>query len=65
LKSRGLGAFEEFADAMSERIPLVTRVKSPKYSEKQHDLGLFHFLPLHLRAVKATSCLEITGTWGF
>ena len=44
---------------------LRAKAKSPKYIGKQHDLGLFHFLPLHLGAVNATSCLEISGTWGF
>ncbi|MBE5858774.1 MAG: hypothetical protein E7301_01435 [Butyrivibrio sp.] len=59
MKSWGLGAFVEFADAMSERILFLTKAKSPKYSEKQHDLLLFHFLPLHHGAVNATSYLEI------
>ena len=65
MKSGGLVAFREFEDAVTERIPLVTRAKSPKYIGKWTDLLLFRFLPQRLGAEKAPSCLEITGTWGF
>ena len=34
MKSWGLVAFEEFGDAMTERILLVRRTKSPKYMGK-------------------------------
>jgi len=65
LKSGGLGAFDEFGDAKTERIPLVTRAKSPKYIGKRTNLLLLLFLPQHFGAEKAPSCLEIRGTCCF
>jgi len=65
MKSRVLVAFEEFGDAMTERILLVRRTKSPKYIGKWTDLLLFNFLPLHLGVANAPSYLEITGTCCF
>ncbi|MBE5859843.1 MAG: hypothetical protein E7301_06930 [Butyrivibrio sp.] len=44
MKTWGLVAFEEFGDAMTERILLVRRTKSPKYIGKRADLLLLHFL---------------------
>jgi len=65
MKSRELGAFEEFGDAMTEQILPLTWTKSNKYIGKWTYLLLLRFPRKRPGERKATSCHEITGTWGF